>query len=161
MGTRFCRSFVLPSNQSTTLFRSVILTNPAASPFSLACFMYSAPDASLSCHARYTASSVKKSFGFNDGSVEVAPSLRRRVGVDFGSVADEESMRCVADCSESAGPEAFDNLVSFLALIACRKTSKGSVELIVDNVFSADDLRLARPDGGSHVGESPDVACAT
>ena len=43
-------SATFPSNQSTTLFRSVTLTSPAVTPLSRACFMYSVTEASLSSH---------------------------------------------------------------------------------------------------------------
>lgn len=91
MGTILANSLVLPSNQSATPLRSVILTNPTASPFSLACFMYSATGASRSSHAKYTASRAKKSVGLEDGSLDVAPGLRSLVGVDFGNETEDEN----------------------------------------------------------------------
>ena len=49
-GTIFGWLAAFPSNQSTTLFRSVTLTSPPVSPLSRACFMYSVTEASLSSH---------------------------------------------------------------------------------------------------------------
>ena len=89
-GTIRSKSEILSSNQSTTLFLSVTLTNPTANPFSLACFIYSAPEDWRRSHARYTASKEKKSWGDADGSVELAPGLRSRVGADFGKETVDE-----------------------------------------------------------------------
>ena len=133
-GTILGKSLVLSSNQSTTLLRSVTLTKPTANPFSLACFMYSAPDASRRSHARYTAPREKKSCGFFVGSVETeeveeVPGLRRRVGVDLSKVTVGE--RTMLDAREREGVVSVSFVVYVILaplLIARRRARRASEE---------------------------------
>lgn len=98
-GAILSESAILPSSQSTTFFLSVTLTNPTASPLSRACFIYSAPGASLNSHARYTASTEKK-------SEEDDPGLRYLVGLDFVRETEGDRTRCVAVTRDVHGPSA-------------------------------------------------------
>jgi hypothetical protein len=63
--------------------------------------MYSAPGASRKSHAKYTASTEKKSWGLEAGEVDVdTPGLRYRVGLDLMSLRPSETTRCVAESRE-------------------------------------------------------------
>lgn len=122
-------SAIFPSSQSTTLFLSVTLTKPTASPFSRACFMYSAPGASLRSQARYTASTEKKSDG---PEAVVTPGFRYRVALDFDKDIDGEIRRCVALRREEHGASLLRYVIGVRDLIACRKLWRASIiELIV------------------------------
>lgn len=89
--------------------------------------MYSAPVASLSCHAKYTASNGKKDEGSDAGSVDVDPGLRYRVGVDFGNDEDGERTMCVALPRVEAGSEPFVYEIADFDFIASWRIDRTSM----------------------------------
>lgn len=126
-GTIRSWSAALPSNHSTTPFRSVIETN-APIPASRTCFMYSATEASRASHATSSDSKVTKSLGAVPGSDAVEEGLRKRVGVALGSVVVRESRTPVAACNDATfSPELPTYFTSNFAFIALRRAMSGSV----------------------------------